>query len=73
MKVNRKLETMCRGMALANLTSIGFPSDKIINKINESWHGYYHQAKHLINCIKSVSEGSFDGETTKEKIETWTK
>jgi hypothetical protein len=70
-KVSKKIEKLCRGLATVSLLSIGFPADLIVARVNESWPGYYYKALLLNRAINAIQDWELTGETTEEDIECW--
>jgi hypothetical protein len=67
-KVSKKIEKMCRAMAIDNLLSINFPPDLIDKKVEESWPAYFNTTKNILKIIKTINNGELKGETTIEEI-----
>ena len=73
MIVSKRHERLCRALAMENLWNIGFPTEHIMDRVDESWPGYLSESKSLIKLINSIADVELDGQTTKAAIERWSK
>ena len=62
---------MCRAMVWVELFYIGFPKNRIMDRVNEAWPGHLAKVKDIIKLQNLVFDHELDGETTKEAMESW--
>lgn len=72
-KVSMKNEKLARGLLEAELLSIGFPKNKISDRVNEAWPGLLPKAELVNLCISNIINTELTGEATKKTIEKWEK
>lgn len=75
MKVSQRDELMARALVAEGLLQIGFPKEKIMERVAEAWPGRLEQAKHLFSLVGQLRQlmptNPLDGETTKDSMKAW--
>lgn len=75
MRVSQRDELMARALVAEGLLQIGFPKEKIMERVAEAWPGRLEQARHLFSLVgqlrKLMPTNPLDGETTKEAMKQW--
>ena len=70
-KVSKKHEKLSRALAQTNLLAIGFPSERIQERVDESWMVYLDQAKAIQLAIDCTLDNELTGFTSLEEIAKW--
>lgn len=73
LKISKKLERLCRAMAMAHLYHINFPTDRCHERVDESWPGYLPEARDLNLFMLLIQDWQLKGEYTEADMEKWGK
>lgn len=70
-KVTKKIERISRGLAYASLDDIGFPMQKIHDKVDDTWFFYIEDAVKINNIINWTGDHLLHGGYSEEQLKKY--